>query len=1510
MNQDGNTSQNSSQPYKKHARLIILDQDCLRHKDFLTFKLIKDEFPHLYSSISGLTTKRYIQQGEILFTEGGFDNRIYFVLKGRVGLYKKKPLSKEEKYNLIDNYKEIMLKQNKKTKKSTKAKSSFSSNRTIQVTQTKNNSGDSVDKTGISKQQSTIGPLQCPNLIKGPSLIISQSTKNDYEVQSTNAEKVTNNNKNTILGNQLNKQTFDKIKNLTRRKAIVVGKDFKDAKGIGLDRQELGKVILKNYADKILKVIVREAIRRRMRIPYVTDDWKVKEQMMFYAWANLLSLMTFKSRWQRGKENLQFMKLLKPGDSYGEFMLLRVAPCYRACTGVAEEYTELLEIDIREFFKVLNQHRAVICGKSCDFLQEFSLFQKISKETLFINSQYFDESEHQFNRYVFREGCQSSNIYVVLEGKFAEYKKIAQKDICKINNVNKSLQSKFLKAKNVYKDISVRIVEGGLIGVKDCLLTGRHTRSLKCVSQRGKLLKMSVSQIKTNQFIGWKDEDFEKVAEPYEQEFQHEFEKRIKFYEKYQNEVIGLSPMVNSHANSYDIKKFITSNPKLDQNLLVENEYFMNIQKMKEKSESQIKYRFNSESSKSVFVVKGAASLLGSKKQASQSQFDKSSPVDCITPFKDIGHSRKMSHQVGMMSANTNEENTTGLETPDLKSVIQKTPDFENEIIKQKQGIIGNCSEKIIENHKSPEIFQKKRKLSNLSVSNPGSHISMRRASQSSAFFTIDKKSYFQKNSSMANENSNFLNNMESQELPSNKLGEVEAIPNDIEKIRNEDMRNIGSALLDKNRKLKQKLKSIIPDFGTDYSVIQLPSLQKTISNLPFMVETPPKKFQDNSNYESKISTNVSKEINEPIIVEKPLTREKEGMLKSIVNNDIYHYRESYVSSKSIGKGSLPNNIITVDESSTIANINKKISVFTNLTLATVQNDDSGKFDNFAENMNKTGIMYKKASKSRKTSNMSRCFNTIDNAEPVQVSQLTQMQKESKSFKSPQNSSKLPEFSFPKPIPDMTNLQNMSTHLTKTKKSSEINSWDIEKMLKTKKHYISKKQTKTNPNENPADEKDEILEDQFLRKGGSIQKALVDVVYGRKSKEIGFDKNKKHHESSYTHNFFGDAKDNPRHNRSFLQSQTIHYPKLPDYASSKIICSADKQKQINQKLNKSELIKLDDDKIFQKKWQHYQQRKINLGTIDSNNKSNKQMSIKPLNKEVDIFVDYNYIYNKQEIKDHCSQPDENLTVEDLNKPGSIGNNAVESKKNLWNPKLNENSNMPIIFEDNNQKTDDNTYFRVLDFYKTDESLNNNRNNDRHDCTRGDTTINNESILVFKHNHSSNKDESNKNSDSGTNKEVSVIKSKESVYKDSSMNSDKQLRNSVFSKEQILETQKFEKVDMVLEKSLFDNQDRNAPVEKYEGQAEEYIPRTQVFNNTLSFQEAEDIVKHHKSGQKLSFFEIGDNELELQPLAGEGMIEVKRKPHDNHSPDMYELDLKKSEQDLIQNLPQIDGNFFV
>ena len=236
-------------------------------------------------------------------------------------------------------------------------------------------------------------------------------------------------------------------------------------------------------------------------------------------------------------------------------MILRPEPCTRQCSAIAEEESELFELDLRHLFKVFNIHRMSLCGKLVNFLREFELFRKVQKETLFINSQYFDEVSYEYGRHIYREGEHSNYIYLILGGKFLESKKITIRDISKYNNINKHLQSNHLKRLNIYKDLEVRILEGGLVSVKDCLVNGITTRSLKCVSETGTVLQINCNLLITVFFVGWKIEALEKLCESYETEFFEVFYKKWEFYQKYQTQVLGLNHLVNATEFSSVIKK-------------------------------------------------------------------------------------------------------------------------------------------------------------------------------------------------------------------------------------------------------------------------------------------------------------------------------------------------------------------------------------------------------------------------------------------------------------------------------------------------------------------------------------------------------------------------------------------------------------------------------------------------------------------------------------------------------------------------------------------------------------------------------------------------------------------------------------------------------------------------------------------------------------------------------------------------------------------------------------------
>jgi hypothetical protein len=49
---------------------------------------------------------------------------------------------------------------------------------------------------------------------------------------------------------------------------------------------------------------VREVLKRRLRVPYVSDDWKLKDRKYFFGWINLLAMMGFDDRWVNRRSEL------------------------------------------------------------------------------------------------------------------------------------------------------------------------------------------------------------------------------------------------------------------------------------------------------------------------------------------------------------------------------------------------------------------------------------------------------------------------------------------------------------------------------------------------------------------------------------------------------------------------------------------------------------------------------------------------------------------------------------------------------------------------------------------------------------------------------------------------------------------------------------------------------------------------------------------------------------------------------------------------------------------------------------------------------------------------------------------------------------------------------------------------------------------------------------------------------------------------------------------------------
>jgi CRP-like cAMP-binding protein len=314
-----------------------ISRDWPKYKHFATLDYIKTVFPAIYNSVADIMTHRVIKNGEILFVEHGFDNRMYFLLSGLVTTWRKEPLSQEMINNLNHNYKETIEIESKKIKQNIR-----------------NMAKPSRKCTSISFNPQTPNPILTPGqALRG----IFMRTKDQKPNPAVNIRK-TFLDSSSLISSVFSMVSPKNTRALQARKSLV---------------------------EKIGRVCMLEAIKRRLQTPYLNDNWKVKEKKAFYSWVNLLAFLVFTSRWQKHQSGLMHVKNLRAGDSYGEFLIGRTGPCLRNCSAIAEQDTEVLEIDIREFFKVVDKHRRKIAEKNAQFFKDFRLFKNVQKEILISN---------------------------------------------------------------------------------------------------------------------------------------------------------------------------------------------------------------------------------------------------------------------------------------------------------------------------------------------------------------------------------------------------------------------------------------------------------------------------------------------------------------------------------------------------------------------------------------------------------------------------------------------------------------------------------------------------------------------------------------------------------------------------------------------------------------------------------------------------------------------------------------------------------------------------------------------------------------------------------------------------------------------------------------------------------------------------------------------------------------------------------------------------------------------
>ena len=62
--------------------------------------------------------------------------------------------------------------------------------------------------------------------------------------------------------------------------------------------------VLTILAQRISRGLVREVLKRRLRVPHVNDDWKLRDRKNFFGWINLLAMMGFDDRWNNRRAEL------------------------------------------------------------------------------------------------------------------------------------------------------------------------------------------------------------------------------------------------------------------------------------------------------------------------------------------------------------------------------------------------------------------------------------------------------------------------------------------------------------------------------------------------------------------------------------------------------------------------------------------------------------------------------------------------------------------------------------------------------------------------------------------------------------------------------------------------------------------------------------------------------------------------------------------------------------------------------------------------------------------------------------------------------------------------------------------------------------------------------------------------------------------------------------------------------------------------------------------------------
>eukprot|EP00347_Sterkiella_histriomuscorum_P019194 403342576 len=383
----------------------------IKQIEFFSERDVKDQdFPDIVSCL----TYEYLPAGKDVFEYGSIGEKFYIIIQGTVGVMIPNPDLKDFKKRYDDQQKqkaqeqlqEQLMKQQKLRGQQSPLKQSlnnFSPGKQI-----------SGSGTGSSMQQQNKNNFNFMNNNNMSELKLVRNSKSEWSsIQTRNA-----NNMNTFGNKQSNsgligsRGVFDQ--------QITLGKDEQKEQNEG-NLSEVEDNEEDQDVNEDLEELDSDERREKEETRRKLDSKDQKRKSM-----NRLSIRVE----DQVKLFIEFTQL-KAGKSFGELALIKNRP--RAATITCIEDCHFAVMSKNDYEKVLQKIELKKMQKIIDFLHQLPFFRVWTKTSLSKLHYSFEEKAFTRNQVVYREGDESSMVYIIKSGEFEVTKKFMKQETQEID---------------------------------------------------------------------------------------------------------------------------------------------------------------------------------------------------------------------------------------------------------------------------------------------------------------------------------------------------------------------------------------------------------------------------------------------------------------------------------------------------------------------------------------------------------------------------------------------------------------------------------------------------------------------------------------------------------------------------------------------------------------------------------------------------------------------------------------------------------------------------------------------------------------------------------------------------------------------------------------------------------------------------------------------------------------------------------------------------------------------